>query len=240
MAYPANLRGWGPGWPTNRINDQVWVSAMRSGVRFQVHHVIAPLIKFLIDEVERRGYWLHVDGDTPDDWSFSSRPIRGRNAPSNHSWGLAIDIDATQYPMGTRKNPPRWIIDLFESYGFEWGGRWKRPDPMHFEYVGSITEARFTVAALAAGHLVNKPAPLPPGAPPLAPPPIPRSQEDPMFVTIQGSGVGSGRFLIIPGGIPVGPMNDAEWMSARKEAPTVPHVTLTKALGSMALYNKRG
>src|SRR5690606_17563325 len=39
-------------------------------------------------------------------------------------------------------------------------------DPMHFEFKGSITEARFLVASLAAGHLVNKPAPIPATAPP--------------------------------------------------------------------------
>jgi hypothetical protein len=22
---------------------------------------------------------------------------------------------------------------VFEKWGFEWGGRWSRPDPMHFE-----------------------------------------------------------------------------------------------------------
>lgn len=166
MAYPANLRGWGPGWPTNRIADQVWVTAQRSGVRFQVHREIAPIIKFVIDEIERRGYWLHVKGDTPDDWSFNSRPIRGTNKPSNHSWGLAIDIDATKYPQGQRRNqPPGWVIDLFEKYGFEYGGRWSNPDPMHFEFKGSITEARHMVAMLAAGHIANVPAPMPPTAP---------------------------------------------------------------------------
>jgi len=166
--------------------------------------------------------------------------IKIRPWESDEKKGLAIDIDATKYPQGQRKRqPPRWVVELFEQYGFEYGGNWKTPDPMHFEFAGSITEARFLVASLAAGHLAHKPAPLPRSAPPLAPPPIPRSTEDPMFITIKGTGVGAGRFLIIPGGIPVGPMNDAEWMSARSEAPTVPHVTLTKELGAMALYNKR-
>lgn len=173
MAYAANLRGWGPGWPTNRIKDQVWVQAQRSRVRFQVHHGIAPIIKFLIDEVERRGYLLHVPGQTPDDWSFNSRPIHGTNRPSNHSWGLAIDIDATKYPQGQRRNqPPRWVIDLFRAYGFEYGGDWSNPDPMHFEFAGSITEARYLVASLAAGHQVGKPAPLPPTVPPVYVPPV--------------------------------------------------------------------
>lgn len=167
MSYPANLRGWGPGWPTNRIADQVWVSANESGVDFQVHRDIAPILNFVVDEIERRGYLLHVPGQTPDDWSFSSRPIRGTNRPSNHSWGLAVDIDATQYPQGQRRRqPPGWVIDLFEKYGFEYGGRWSNPDPMHFEFRGSRTEARHMVAMLAAGHMAGVPSPMPPTAPP--------------------------------------------------------------------------
>lgn len=177
MSYPANLRGWGPGWPVDRSADQRWVTARRSGVRFQVHHVIAPIVQFLIDEVERRDYLLHVEGDVPDDWGFNSRPIRGTTTPSSHSWGLAIDIDATKFPMGQSRNrPPQWIVDLFEAYGFEWGGRWRRPDPMHFEFAGSITEARHIVAMLAASHLAQEPPAMPGSAPQVEPPPDPEPE----------------------------------------------------------------
>ena len=52
MSLPANLRGWGPGWPTNRAADMVTVRA-RSGASWQVHKGIAPLVQFLVDETER-------------------------------------------------------------------------------------------------------------------------------------------------------------------------------------------
>ena len=97
MTLPANLRGWGQGWPRDRSDDMRRVTAARSGADFDVHYEIAPLIKFLIDEVERRGYLIdHGAADVDDDWSYANRAIRGRNTPSNHSWGLAIDIDAQE------------------------------------------------------------------------------------------------------------------------------------------------
>jgi hypothetical protein len=173
MAYAANLRGWGKGWPTNRSADMATVRAARSGAKFTVHKDIAPIIKYLIDEVERRGYLIdHGPGDVDDDWSYANRAIRGKNTPSNHSWGLAIDINAQDFPLGSSKRLPQWIVDLFTDMHFEYGGDWSgRKDPMHFEFAGSRSQAQWIVASLA-GHVVNntKP-PVPPSVPPPTPGP---------------------------------------------------------------------
>lgn len=158
MTTPANLRGWGQGWPVNRSKDMRTVKAARSGVPFTVHHEIAPIIKYLVDEVERRGYMIHTPGQTPDDWSYNNRPIRGRRTPSNHSWGLAIDIDATQYPLGSSKRHPSWMVELFRAHGFDYGGDWTgRKDPMHYEFAGWPSDARRIAASIA-----GQPAPTPP------------------------------------------------------------------------------
>jgi hypothetical protein len=174
MTTPANLRGWGQGWPVDRSDDMVTVRTERSRTSFTVHRDIGPLVKWLCDEVERRGYLIdHGPGDENDDWSYVNRAIRGRNVPSNHSWGLAIDIDATQYPLGSTKRLPQWIVDLFKKYGFDYGGDWRtRPDPMHFEFNGWPREARWLVASLAGHSIAQTPPPVPPSAPrPPAPPP---------------------------------------------------------------------
>ncbi len=45
---------------------------------------------------------------------------------SRHAWGIAIDINTkTGYK-------PR-IIEIFNAWGFAWGGTWTSPDAMHFE-----------------------------------------------------------------------------------------------------------
>ena len=47
-------------------------------------------------------------------------------AISRHAWGIAIDINTiTGYS-------PR-IVEIFNSWGFAWGGTWTSPDEMHFE-----------------------------------------------------------------------------------------------------------
>jgi len=149
MSTSADLRGWGPGWPVDRSADMAWVRSARSGTEFQVHRYIAPIIKHVIDEIEAEGYLLHRPGQVRDDWSYVNRAIRGRSAPSNHSWGLAIDIDATQFPLGSRKRLPEWIVEKFREHGFEYGGNWRRrPDPMHFEFAGTPADARRIAAGL--------------------------------------------------------------------------------------------
>ena len=45
---------------------------------------------------------------------------------SRHAWGIAIDINTkTGYK-------PR-IVEIFNDWGFAWGGTWTSPDAMHFE-----------------------------------------------------------------------------------------------------------
>lgn len=188
MTAPANLRGWGQGWPVNRSKDMRTVRTTRSGVAFVVHHEIAPIIKYLVDEVERRGYMIHTPGQTPDDWSYNNRPIRGRRTPSNHSWGLAIDIDATQYPLGSRKRLPSWIVELFRAHGFDYGGDWSRPDPMHFEFNGWPSDAR-RIAARLAGQPAPGPTPPPYRPPATSPTPPPTlAPEDDMYIRDTSTG----------------------------------------------------
>ena len=82
------------------------------------------------------------------------RNIRGTNARSYHGYGAAVDLLHTEYksahvywrwsaedveewwkiPLAQRWMPPQIIIDIFESEGFVWGGKWLLFDMLHFEY----------------------------------------------------------------------------------------------------------
>ena len=45
---------------------------------------------------------------------------------SRHAWGIAIDIN-------TKSSYPPRIVEIFNDWGFAWGGTWTSPDDMHFE-----------------------------------------------------------------------------------------------------------
>jgi hypothetical protein len=149
---------WGRGWPNCQSSHIVTVTA--NGLRLPVRREIAPLVAALVKDLQRaRGRRFRKD------WSFgfACRAIRNTDRPSNHSWGLAIDLDAPENPQLTlakhraphvlRKNfdgvgalrstMPRNAKKIAERHGFRWGGTYsKKPDPMHFEFIGSIADAR--------------------------------------------------------------------------------------------------
>lgn len=95
------------------------------------------------------------EGDTV--YSFFWRRIAGTKSRSLHSYGVAIDIlkenstkamywlwrqnqkiDWLREPISVRWNPPNSVVEIFEKYGFVWGGKWTFYDTMHFEYKPEI------------------------------------------------------------------------------------------------------
>lgn len=60
----------------------------------------------------------------------------GAGTVSRHSWGVAVDINVDSNPFGRRPRQDARLVALMARHGFAWGGRWLRPDAMHFEYVG--------------------------------------------------------------------------------------------------------
>lgn len=68
------------------------------------------------------------------DGCFNVRKKRGTvTTPSLHSWGLAIDINASWNRLGQPPTMSKELVACFVEAGFEWGGSWKRPDGMHFQ-----------------------------------------------------------------------------------------------------------
>lgn len=69
--------------------------------------------------------------------AYNPRLIRGSSTRwSNHAYGAAIDINASENGLGTTGNMPEAVVAAFERQGAKWGGRYRgRKDPMHFEFV---------------------------------------------------------------------------------------------------------
>ena len=137
------VKGWGSGWPQDRSHDMARVKADRSGTAVNVHKRIARLVDLLLDETERRGYRL----DKTQTGGYNNRPIKGTSKPSNHSWGLAVDLNWRRNPEHfdgiVKTDFPPWLPKLWARYGFAWGAnyRGRHKDPMHLEFMGSPDDA---------------------------------------------------------------------------------------------------
>lgn len=154
----AATRGWGD--PTTAAYRKKITSITVDGAKFNVHKDVAPIFEHFLNRLcTENNYSLD---EIKDDWSYILRPIRGyedewestRNFKylSNHSWGLAIDVNATKNPMQrTLKTdmPVEWVRANVKAYKLQWGGDYSgRKDAMHFEFMGSPRDARGIVDRL--------------------------------------------------------------------------------------------
>jgi hypothetical protein len=77
------------------------------------------------------------------DGCFNIRNVRGKASPSLHSWGVAIDMNAANNPLGLTRTQivarglkpfSPGFLSCFRSNGFDCGADWtSRPDFMHFQ-----------------------------------------------------------------------------------------------------------
>jgi D-alanyl-D-alanine carboxypeptidase len=132
-ARPAPGRyGWldiDPAWEREHIDTQTVPLLGRVTCNVSLFPQIRGVIRQLIDE--------GLAG-TIDSYSgcYASRYLNRDPAAgiSHHSWGIALDVNVPQNPFGATPNQDERMVKIFEEWGFIWGGRFIRPDGMHFEY----------------------------------------------------------------------------------------------------------
>lgn len=163
-AVRASSKGWGKGWTLGADNcDAVYdcvVVETANGARISMRTGIAELVDILLEEIERRGYYA-VKGWC---WGYSCRAIAGTSTPSNHSWGLALDLNAptNPYTYTGQHDIPDYVFALFRAYGFGVGADYTgKKDWMHIEFMGTPGDASIMTALARRAFravVVNPPA----------------------------------------------------------------------------------
>lgn len=112
---------WGGGWP-NCSGAKTTVTGP-SGAKVTVRKELAPLVAVLLQITHAEGYILRK----ADTGGFVCRPIGGTRIPSNHSYGIAIDLNWQSNPFSLifKSDIPPAVIHAWEEAGFYWGGRYK-------------------------------------------------------------------------------------------------------------------
>ena len=65
--------------------------------------------------------------------TLQAGPVALRGLTNATGTGNAVDLNVSTNQLGTEGDMPPRIVEIFERWGFVWGGDWSRPDPMHFE-----------------------------------------------------------------------------------------------------------
>jgi hypothetical protein len=111
------------------------------------HRLMFPQLEGALKEIEAEGLTSIIN---VKDYGgcYNARLIRGEdpNDPASHkhlsmhAWGLAVDINVSTNQMGAQPTLDPRIVEIFERWGYRWGGRWSRPDGMHFELAAILKE----------------------------------------------------------------------------------------------------
>ena len=100
--------------------------------RARCHHLIIENFEKAFEAIKSSGLEEQVKNYSG---IYNVRSIRGQTAhPSTHSWGIAIDLEADKYPLGSTQRFNEAIVKIFQDAGFFYGGDFvSRKDPMHFQ-----------------------------------------------------------------------------------------------------------
>jgi hypothetical protein len=122
--------------------EQRWVSENIRTVRVprlgsvRCHRRIIPMLRGALHELADRGLAGLID---PAQYGGCYSPRFLNRSPaaglSHHAWGVALDLNVAQNPYGAEPRMDRRVVEVFERWGFTWGGRWLVPDAMHFEFM---------------------------------------------------------------------------------------------------------
>jgi hypothetical protein len=96
------------------------------------HKDLFPQLRAALLEVQQRGLAGAIN---PDEYAgcYYPRFIANTTTLSNHSFGLALDLNVPGNGRGTVGEIDRDVVAIFKTWGFAWGGDWRYTDPMHFE-----------------------------------------------------------------------------------------------------------
>jgi hypothetical protein len=98
---------------------------------FACHRLLVAPFESAFAAVHERGLW-HLLEDFGG--CYNDRTARGLQKKSTHAWGIAVDVAVGSNPLGAKPKLDSRIVTIFEDRGFYWGGRFSRPDGMHFQY----------------------------------------------------------------------------------------------------------
>ena len=145
------------GWPASKIRAEIGIESFPvpgTKIKLACAKAVAPLLVGFAAEFHQ--LIEPIDEGGLDDWGYCFRMVRGSTDNlSNHSSGTAIDLNATEHPLGKVGTFPAekvpMIKALAKKYSLTWGGDYRnRKDEMHFEVAIPPSKVEAAIAKIGA------------------------------------------------------------------------------------------
>jgi hypothetical protein len=110
-------------------------------IRAQCHRVVVGDLRAALTEVAGAGLSWAIDVANANSVGGCYVPRFSRLSGqigflSRHTYGMALDTNTQSNCGGCRPQMNCDVVRIFRKHGFAWGGNFRRPDGMHFEWVG--------------------------------------------------------------------------------------------------------
>lgn len=134
-----------PGKPGQVVMGQAWVNRNLVrvclpilGVRY-LNRIMVVALAAVLAEIEASPYYDYLKPAACGIYNPRRKLHNPEASLSTHAYALATDLNTDENPYGKigkiSKEP--FLIECFEKRGFEWGGRWRKRDDMHFQRISS-------------------------------------------------------------------------------------------------------
>jgi len=130
-----------PTWKATNLTDGRVLLSDTIRIRAQCHVRVVDDLRAALAEVAAAGLAGAVDVANANAFGGCYVPRFSRVSGqigflSRHTYGMALDMNTTSNCAGCRPQMNCDVVRIFRKHGFAWGGNFRRPDGMHFEWVG--------------------------------------------------------------------------------------------------------
>jgi len=130
-----------PAWKAANLTDGRELLDPVIPIRAQCHQEIVDDLRAALADVAAVGLAGEIDVLNANTYGGCYGPRFSRLSGeigflSRHAYGMALDTNTTSNCFGCRPRMHCDVVRIFRRHGFAWGGNFRRPDGMHFEWVG--------------------------------------------------------------------------------------------------------
>ncbi|HUF96586.1 MAG TPA: M15 family metallopeptidase [Ilumatobacter sp.] len=127
-----------PTWKSTYLVDGRQLVNSTIPVYARCHKLVMDDLRGAFAELVTAGLSAEIDVDNANTYGgcYVARFSRGSGYLSRHAYGMAFDTNTSANCQGCVPAMSCDVVRIFRKHGFAWGGNFRAPDGMHFEWVG--------------------------------------------------------------------------------------------------------